>query len=45
MQNNSNGNSQLNMERANVNKRVSNLSMLSSSRMILWNNKRRFRTI
>lgn len=41
----SNGNTQLNLERTNINNRVSKYRMLSQSKKVIWNNVRRNRTI
>jgi hypothetical protein len=41
----SNGNSQLNSERTNVNNRVSRYRMLSKSKKVIWDSARRNRTI
>ena len=40
-----NGNTQLNTERNQLNRRVSKLSMLSKSKKIQWDGMRRHRTI
>jgi hypothetical protein len=41
----SNGNTQLNSERAKVNQRVSRYAMLGKSRKVYWDGARRNRTI
>ena len=40
-----NGNTQLNAERNQLNRRVSKLSMLSKSKKVQWDRMRRHRTI
>ena len=40
-----NGNTQLNTERNQLNRRVSKLSMLSKSKKVQWDSMRRHRTI
>jgi hypothetical protein len=40
-----NGNTQLNTERNQLNRRVSKLSMLSKSKKVQWDRMRRHRTI
>jgi hypothetical protein len=40
-----NGNTQLNTERTQLNKRVSKFSMLSKSKKVQWDGMRRHRTI
>lgn len=40
-----NGNTQLNSERSNLNNRVSRFIMLGRSKKVLWDSRRRNRTI
>lgn len=40
-----NGNTQLNSERSNFNRKVSVLRMLGSSKKVQWDGRRRYRTI
>lgn len=40
-----NGNTQLNNERNEFNKRVSNKLFMGKTQRVIWNDKRRFRTI
>lgn len=42
--NQKNTNGQINLERENINRRISGYTVGKSAR-VLWNNKRRFRTI
>jgi len=45
MENQQNGNPQLNGERNSLNNRVSKLKMLSNSKKVKWSDKRRYRNI
>jgi|SaaInl59LU_5_DNA_1037362.scaffolds.fasta_scaffold02173_6 hypothetical protein len=40
-----NGNTQLNSERSNFNRKVSVLRMLGASKKVQWDGRRRYRTI
>lgn len=40
-----NGNSQLNSERSNFNRKVSSLRMMGQTKKVIWDGRRRFRTI
>ncbi len=40
-----NGNTQLNSERSNFNRKVSVLSMLGKTKKVQWDGRRRYRTI
>ena len=40
-----NGNSQLNSERSNFNRKVCSLRMMGQSKKVIWDGRRRFRTI
>lgn len=41
----SNGNTQLNNERSNFNRKVSVLSMMGKTKKVQWDSRRRYRTI
>jgi hypothetical protein len=45
MKQQTNGNTQLNQERDNINHRVSVLRILSKTKKVQWDNRRRFRSI
>ncbi|MDB9800907.1 hypothetical protein OAB94_00845 [Flavobacteriaceae bacterium] len=40
-----NGNSQLNSERSNFNRKVAGLSILGRTKKVQWDSRRRYRTI
>ena len=40
-----NGNTQLNSERSNLNKRVDNFRLLSKTKKVQWDTKRRWRNV
>ncbi len=45
MESQNNGNTQLNIDRNDLNQKISKLKMLGSSKKVKWSDKRRFRNI